>query len=407
MPVTILTTAQQAAANKANIEARLNQTSPAADKAFNNVVATTEAMAYTSLYKYAADRTTANLVISATGADLDYLGSEYGIARLTAVSAVVSVTLAATDATVIPIGTAFGCQSNGLSYTAIAQTTAPYPGGTGTGVTISLSCTTAGASGNLSVGSTLGMTTPIAGAGTVATVASTVTTGADAELDPAYRGRILSYLQSLPNGSNAASYRLWAQSVAGVAKAYPYAGSPYGSGITSYPGMRTVYVKCTTAVQAQGIAPGSWTPGTQVGVGLIGQVAAAIITNQSTGIANQDLGLVPTTLYVLPITVTPIFVTITGLNVPSGLTAACQADITTALTTYLLSLNPYISGVDPIFGRNDTVSGGMLYSVVQGVLTAYGATLQSLAFGPSGGNTYSYTLNPGETLALSTPVMWS
>jgi hypothetical protein len=406
MPVTIPTTAQQAAANKANIEARLNQTSPAADKAFNNVIATTEAMAYTSLYKYAADRTTANLVISAQGSDLDYLGQEYGIARFTAVSAVVTATLTATDATIVPIGTIFTCPANGLQYQTTAQYTAPYPGGAGTGFTLSLSCTTAGSGGNLSAATTLNIQSPIAGAGTVTTVASTVTTGADAELDPAYCGRILSYIQTIPNGSNSASYRLWAQSVAGVARAYPYGGSPYGSGITSYPGMRTIYVKCTTAVQPQGIAPGSWTPATQVGVGLIGQVAAAIITNQSTGQANQDLGLVPTTLYVLPITVTPIFVTISTLSVPSGLTSACQADIITALQTLLLGVQPYIAGVDPVYGRNDTVSGGQLYSVVQGVLTAYGATIQSLAFGPGTGNTYSYTVNPGETLALNTPVTW-
>jgi len=407
MPVTIPTTAQQAAANKANIEARLNQTSPAADKAFNNVEATMEAMAFTSLYKYAADRVTANLVISAQGADLDYLGQEYGIARFTAVSAVVTATLAATDGTIVPIGTLFSCSANGLQYVTAAQYTAPYPGGAGTGFTvspgISLTCTTAGAGGNLSNSSTLNIQSPIAGAGTVATVASTSTTGADAELDPAYRGRILSFLQTLPNGSNSASYRLWAQSVAGVAKAYPYSGSPYNSGITSYPGMRTVYIKGVGSSPNYGV----WYPATQTGSGLCYQVAQAIISNPNTGQVQQDLGLVNTTLYIVPVNIVQIYVTITGLSVPSGLTSACQADITTALQTFLLGIQMYIAGVDPVFGRNDTVSGGQMYTIAQTVLTSYGATIQNLAFGTGAGNAPSYTLNPGETLALNTPVTFA
>lgn len=399
--VTIPTTAQMAAVNKANIEARLNQTTPAADKAFNTVLAAVEAMAFTSLYKYAADRSTANLWISAQGPDLDYLGSEYGVIRQGAVAAVVTATLAATDGTVIPIGTAFTCPANGLTYTATAQVTAPYPGLTGTGVTLSLACSAAGASGNLSGGTTLSIQNPIAGAGSVATVASTTTTGTDAELDPAYRARGLALVQSVPNGSNAAAYRSWALGVAGVVGAYPYAGPPAGSGITAYPGMRVVYVKCAASVQAQGIAPGTWTPATATGTGLVGQVAAAIITDPSTGLARQDLGLTAATLYVVPISVTLIFVTITGLNVPSGLTSACQADIQAAISAYLLSVAPYIAGVDPVFSRNDTLSGANLYTVIQGVLLSYGATIQNAAFGPSSGNTYSYTVGEGETLALS------
>ena len=400
--ITIPTTAQQAAINKANIEARLNQTTPAADKAYNTVLGTTEAMAFTTLYKYAADRSMANLWISAQGPDLDYLGSEYRLPRQTAVAAIVTATLAATDATVIPIGQAFTSTANGLTYTTTAQVTAPNNGGTGTGALLTLQCTTAGSSGNLSNASTMSIQNPIAGAGSVATVVSTVTTGTDAELDGAYRARGLSLVQSLPNGSNAASYRCWALSVPGVVGAYPYAGPPNNS-TTAYPGMRTVYVRCATSLQVQGVAGGTWTPSTQVGTGLIGQVAAAIITNASTGIGNQDLGLVNTTLYVVPIVPVLLSVQMTTLTVPSGLTAACVADITTALVAYCAQVAPYIAGVDPVFGRNDTISLANIYSVINGVLVAYGATVSNVTLSVGGSNTPAYTLNPGEIPFVTVP----
>jgi len=404
--VTIPSTLEQAATNKANIEARLNQETPAAPQAYNNVIAAMQAMSFTTLYKYGADRFQAGLWISAKGSDLDYLGTEYNIPRQTATAATITATMPATDATVIPIGTIFTSSANGLQYQTTAAVTAPFPGGPGTGVTLTLVCQTTGTSGNLSNGSTLTIQTPISGASGLATVASTVTTAADAESDDDYRQRGLAFVQTLPNGSNASSYRLWGESVEGVTRVYPYSGNPIPS--ASYPGMRTIYVECDTSIQPDGIAPGTWDGTVPAGTGLVGQVAEAIITDPVTGLAREDLGLVVSQLYVLPITRTPIFVVVTGLNVPSGATAAAQADIQTALTNFLLTISPFISGVDPVFNRNDTFTQLLAATVVQSVLTSYGAFVQSVAFGLTSTNFLpSYQVGQGEKLKLSAPVIFA
>jgi hypothetical protein len=405
--VTIPSTLQQAATNKANIESRLNQTTPAAPQAFNNVIAGMEAMQFTSLYKYGADRFQAGLWISAQGSDLDYLGQEYGLPRNQASNAIITATMPATDGTVIPILTVFTSSANGLQYQTTAEVTAPFPGGSGTGVTLTLVCLSAGTSGNLSNGSLLAIQTPIAGASGVGTVASTVTTATDDESDDDYRNRGLAIVQTLPNGSNASSYRLWGLSVPGVVQIYPYSGAPLGSGITSYPGMRTIYVECDTSIEPDGIAPGTWDGTVPAGTGLVGQVADAIITDPVTGLAREDLGLVISQLYVQPITRTPIFVVITGLNVPSGATASAQADIQTALTNFLLTISPFVSGVDPTFNRNDTFSQTLAASVVQSVLTGYGAFVQGISFGLTSTLFLpSYQVGQGEKLKLSAPVIF-
>jgi hypothetical protein len=396
---TIPTTFQLAAAYKAGFETNLNQATPAADKAFNTVLATIEAMGDTVAYKFAADRAAANLWISAQGGDLDQLGLEWNLPRFQPVAWMGTVSLAANDGTIIDIGTIFTADSNGLQYSVTASVTAPYPGGTGTGVVLTIQAALetgqGGTSSNLSNGSTLSIQSPIAGAKTVATVTSTTITGTDQETDPAYRVRGLSLVQTLPNGSNAASFRLWAQSVAGVAQAYPYAGSAIG---TPYPGMRTVYIECTPDINLDGITPGTWDENTQTGTGLLAQVAQAIITNPDTGVENQDLGLVVSTLYVKPIRRTPVYVQITG---GAALSAVIQSAITAALTTYMAQISPFVSGVDPLFARNDTVTTTLLSAVIQAVLSNYGVFVQGVGFGTIVGTfLLAYQLSRGEKVKL-------
>jgi len=162
--------------------------------------------------------------------------------------------------------------------------------------------------------------------------------------------------------------------------------------------MRTVYIECTPDINADGITPGTWDETTQTGTGLLAQVAQAIITNPNTGLANEDLGLVASTLYVKPIYRTPIYVQITG---GLALTAAAQADITTALTTYLSQVAPFVSGVDPVFARNDTLSATLLSAVIQAVLSNYGAFVQGVGFGTIVGTfLLAYQLSRGEKVKL-------
>ena len=115
--MTIPTTQQLVDQAKAFMESRLNQTTPASDRAFNTVVAVMFALSYTSQYKYAADRFLAALVQTAKGSDLDLLGAEYAIARHQAVAAVLTLTLTGTNATVIPAGAVFVSPGTGSLYT--------------------------------------------------------------------------------------------------------------------------------------------------------------------------------------------------------------------------------------------------------------------------------------------------
>ena len=69
MAFNIPTTAASVAQILANIESKLNQTSPALPKAFNRVLSVALGLSITGLYKYASERAKQNLVLTATGVD--------------------------------------------------------------------------------------------------------------------------------------------------------------------------------------------------------------------------------------------------------------------------------------------------------------------------------------------------
>ena len=381
MSVAVQTTQEITDQFLAKLETRLNQTTPAADRAYNNVIAGDSALAFTSLYKFGIDRTLAAYAYTAKGADLDALGKELGVIRHPATAWQGTITDTGVDGTTFAIGAAFIATATGRAYTCIVGGT--IASGT---VTLTLQAIATGVAGNLSNGATLALQTAIPGASGTPTVASTIVTAADVETDENYRVRVLDAQQTTPTGSNPASYRLWAQGVSGVVRAYPYAGHPSGP-LYSSPPMRTVYVECDASIQADGIAP----------AGLLTQVRTAITTDPATALARQDLGLTDSTLYVQAITRTPIYVQITGLNVPSGQTAQCQAAIQDALDAYFLIITPFVTGCDPSFGRNDTITNPSVSKVVQLVLNAYGASAMSVGFGLAAGSfTSSYTVAQGE-----------
>jgi len=221
MSLKIPTTQEQADANLANIESRINQTTPLNDKAFSRVVAIMEALQYTSLYKYGVERALQNLALTASGSDLDLIGNEYGVIRKPAEAAVLTVSLPAVDSTVIPSGTDFIGVPNGVRYFSNAQAIA-----SGGSADFDVTAEDVGVIGNLQVSDTMSIATQIAGAETIATVTAIVNIGADEETDDAYRLRVLDEIRTEGGGSNAADYRSWSQEVAGVTRAYPYSGNP-------------------------------------------------------------------------------------------------------------------------------------------------------------------------------------
>jgi hypothetical protein len=383
----IPTTKQITDQNIANFEAQLGQTVPLNPKAFLRVLSAMEATLSTSLYKFAIDRIKQVLATTATGQGLDDLGAEYGVPRKVAVATVLTITLPGTNGTIISATNDFVGDSNGIRYSVDASATV-----TGGIATISVTAQQTGVIGNLSNGETLTIGSQVAGAETIATVTATTTTGAEEETDDNYRIRILDVIRAPGGGGNAADYRNWSQEVAGVARAYPYAGKPAALLATSSPPDRTVYVESTTAIDVDGIPPSS----------LLDQVRVSITTDPDTGLSRQPLGLTDDTLFVEAITRTPFFVQISGLIVDTTIEATVKAEIDTQLTAYFRGLRPFIDGVDAVIDRNDLITDLTVGDVVQDVLKASGGSAQSIAFDIlSGGSLPEYQFGQGETGKLA------
>ena len=385
MPIQIPTTQEIVDQNRANLESSLNQETPAADIAYNNINAVMNALAYTSLYKYAAERALQNLALTATDVDLDRIGINYGVIRKPAEPAVVTASLPATNGTIIPVTAIYTAEANGLQYFPVTQAIAA-----GGFAVHDVRCEETGTSGNLNISDTMEIDTQIPGAQRTATVTAIVNTGAEGEKDPAYRRRILNEIRTVGGGGNTADFRRWSESVSGVERAYPYSVNPTDLEIddgSSVPPERTVYIEAESSIDPDGIAPQS----------LLDEVEAAIITNLNTGIANQPLGLTNDTLFVVSISMTSIFVRIINLIVDPSLEAQVKNDIDIAMALYFLDLRPFIPGLDSEIDRNDTITDPSVSCIVQGIVKAYGGSAQGVGFGLSPGIFISaYTLLPGE-----------
>jgi len=384
MSYPIPTTQQLFTAHLSRLEGQIGQSSPLNDKAFLRVLAAVEAGLDIGLYKFAADAVLQNLALTATNEGLDRIGLDNNTPRKSATAAEFTAELPATAGTVIPAGTEFTADANGLRYTVQTTVTAIAPGV----ATLSLRALTIGTAGSLDVGDTLSISGQIAGAETVAEITVVDVIGVDEESDADYRPRVLFAQRAITGGANATDHKIWAQSVTGVRRAFPYAGRPTG---TSYPGDRTVYVEATTSIDSDGIAP----------LSLLAAVRDAINTDPETGLSRSVLGLTDATLWVESITRTSIYVEIRSLTVDTDKESACKSDIQSALSLYLRSIAPFVDGVDVVQERNDSITSLSMSDVVQDVLSSYGATAQGVGFGLIV-NVFIplYFLNPGELVKL-------
>lgn len=381
MALEIPTTQQISDQNISRFESALGQDVPLNEKAFLRVLAVIEALTATGLYKFAAERARQNLAISASGQWLDLIGNEFSTPRKLAESTVLTITLPALTGTVIPATASFVGASNGVRYFVDASVIAAA------GVaTISVTAENQGTIGNLSVSDTLTIVSPIAGAEQTATVSSVDTTGADEETDTVYRPRVLFAIRATTGGANATDHKIWAEEVAGVKRAFPFAGLPVDDPGTSYPGDRTVYVECDASIDPDGIAPTS----------LLDSVRDAINNDPETGRSRPVLGLTDDTLYVEPITRSAFDITLNNLVSPSGLDATVRSEIESALTSYFGNLVTYVEGVDLVSDRNDQVTSLTISQIIQQVLDVYGASAEDVTFEVSAVSYDIYQLTAGE-----------
>jgi hypothetical protein len=236
----------------------------------------------------------------------------------------------------------------------------------------------------------LSIVAQITGAETVAEVTDTTTLGVDRESDADYRPRVLFAQRAVTGGGNATDHKIWSEAVAGVRRAFAYAGRPAAEG-DSYPGDRTIYIEATTAIDADGIAPGT----------LLDDVRDAVNTNPDTGESRALLGLTDATLFIESIIRTSIFVEISDLDVEAADEANCKSDISDALDLYFRASVPFVDGVDVVQERSDTITNLTVSEVVQDVLKSYGANAQTITFGLVVGVSIPlYLLNPGEMIKL-------
>jgi hypothetical protein len=69
---------------------------------------------------------------------------------------------------------------------------------------------------------------------------------------------------------------------------------------------------------------------------------------------------------------------------PDQWTGAIQDETTTALTNYLNGLQPFIEGLDPVYGATTEITAVNLSDVIQAVTVRYGVNAASVSFELSG-----------------------
>lgn len=386
MAINLPTTKEQFETNLSNLEGNLNQTSPLNNKAFLRVLALIEAGQYTGIYKWAAQQILGNLVITGIGEQLDKLGNNYSITRKAAEAAQFTIEIPAVSGTIIPVTIDFVGDSNGIRY----RVDAPATAAAGIAI-INVTAKQTGTEGNLNIGDNLTIGTPITGAESQATITIITNIGTEQETDENFRQRLLTIIRATTGGANSADFRIWAEEVAGVSRAYPFSGNPVTDPSPDEPPERTVYIESTTNIDPDGIAPQS----------LLDEVRASITADPITGLSRQPLGLTDDTLYIESIVRTTFYITITDLILDSNIEAQAKADIETALDTYFRSVSPYVDGLDAIIDRNDSITDPKCSEVVQDVVGSYGGNVSSVAFGLSPGTSLpKYQLNQNELAKL-------
>ncbi len=365
MAFNIPTTAATVAQILTKLESNLNQSTPLLGKAFNRVLSVALGLVITGLYKFASERAKQNLVLTATGVDLERLGADRGVIRKAKTSAVVTADLPADNGTTIPVTATFTANVNGFRY--FNNTSVIAAGGV---AALTLTAEEAGSAGNLAVSDTLNIGAQIAGATTIATVTGTVTSGTDQEDQEVYRSRVLTAYRSKTGGANSADYRIFSEEVAGVKRAYPYAGGPLDQ-VTPQPPERTVYIESTTAIDPDGVP-------TQA---VLDAVRAAIITDPETGLERQPLGLTNDTLFIEPIDRLSVHVTVLDLVVDAAKEVQAKSDISDALDLYFSQVVMFIAGLDFIEDKNDVITIASIGGVIDDALKATGGTIATVLFG--------------------------
>lgn len=210
-----------------DIESYIGQSTPILPKAFNIVLAKALAGVFTILYRFALWAIDQIFTVTQDEDSLITKGNQYGIIRKPAVQAVAVVGFTGDNGAVIPEGTQFRGNLNGLVYQ--LQSALTIAAGVASG---NLICLTSGSDGTLLAGNILTIISPIAGINNTGTVSSMDTDGSDQEDIEDYRARIQTREKLQPQGGSLVDYITWALEVADITRAFAW-GKREVAGITA------------------------------------------------------------------------------------------------------------------------------------------------------------------------------
>ncbi len=203
---------------QADLQARIEGSTPSLRRSVLGVFASALSSAIHSLYGFVAYRSEQSVPYSATGDDLARWASLWSVGRRQPTYASGSITITGDPAATIAAGTALQ-SANGIEY----QVSNPVVLD-GTGSAVALVTTQApGAVGNQAGNTLLSFISPALGVDAVAQItADGINGGAELEDDDSLRARMMERIQNPPHGGNAFDYEIWATSVRGVSRAWVF-----------------------------------------------------------------------------------------------------------------------------------------------------------------------------------------
>jgi uncharacterized phage protein gp47/JayE len=252
------------------------------------------------------------------------------------------VTVTGTIGAVIPARTIFKSNDNALNagklfildnqYTLVAVSDS-----------ITLRALEIGIDSRLNIGNQLTSTTPISLVNSLAVVSSEAVEPFSSEDIEVYRRKIIESFQLEPQGGSSSDYRLWANEVQGVAQSYPFA-------VSGQVGQVNLFIEATIEDSTDGQGSAS--------AGLLDDVKDNIELPISGVPARKPVGNIVNYLSVTPLEVN---IEIAGFQ---GLTTDIENLIEGALTEEIAKIRPFVSAIDIVSKRNDTLNTNKIITTI-------------------------------------------
>lgn len=203
---------------RADLRSRIEGSNPDLRRSVLGTLAAALAGVAHGLYGYLQAVAAQAVPYTATASDLERWASLWGISRRAPTRASGSIVISGNPGATLSTGTSLQAQ-DGTTYSLLAGV-AIQPSGSVVG---NVAADTAGLTGNQVPGANLSFVNPRVGVNAIAQVDSNgITGGTDLEDDDSLKARMLDRIQAPPHGGNAADYRRWALSVAGVTRAWVF-----------------------------------------------------------------------------------------------------------------------------------------------------------------------------------------